>query len=133
VTYDAKSVRLTFEEHSAINRAAEACRLDESKLVQEAISHAAHLAGIFTGLKDPPAVKRAWRYLPRREGEATGPRISLSLSPTTHDLLTRAAAFFDAPETAFLVGSTLLYIAHLKKAAPDNAALARIRLPEHYR
>lgn len=133
MTYAAKSVRLTFEEHRALNRAAEACHLDESKLVQEAILHAAHLAGIFAGHKDPHPPEKPWRYLPRREGESTGPRMSLSLSPTTQDLLTRAATMLDASETAFLVGATLLYIAHLKKADRNNTALAAIRIPAHYR
>lgn len=133
MTYDAKSVRLTFEEHSALTRAAAACRVEESKLVQEAILHASHLAGLFAGHKDPTRSSTAWRYLPKRDDEVTGPRMSLSLSPTTHALLSRAATFFDVAEPAYLIGATLLYIAHLKKADRNNAALASIKLPPHYR
>ncbi len=90
-------------------------------------------------------LKRSWPYLPARGDEPTGVRVSVTVSLSVAELISRAAEHVHASEVMFIVGATLAHIGRLQKffravhadspeeARVIKAALERIKLPAQYR
>jgi uncharacterized protein (DUF1778 family) len=83
-------------------------------------------------------------YLPDRGDEPTGVRVSITVSLSVADLISRAAEHVHASEVMFIVGATLAHIRRLQKCfrvihadTPEEAraiksALDKIKLPPQY-
>ncbi len=82
--------------------------------------------------------------MPERGDEPTEVRVSITVSLSVAELITRAAEHVHASEPMFIVGATLAHIGRLQRFFPAahadgpeeagaiRAALERIRLPPQY-
>jgi hypothetical protein len=120
-------------EFHAINDAAAALDSQRATLIQEGVTEAAHRLGLFIGLDLPVKARRAkWSDEPERGEASATERFAVSFSPTTYELLQRAAKLVEVSESLFAVGATLRYIATLKGAKRDNAKLRAVSLPPKF-
>jgi hypothetical protein len=133
MAHTVKTLHVTPEEYAAIRAAADALGMELSRLVHEGVLEEAHRMGFFVGV-EPPIHRRpgAWPDLPERREQSTSLRFSVSYSLTTFDLLHRVAAYVEVSDSMFAVGSTLRYIANLKKNPPTDRALRKLKLPQQY-
>ena len=133
MAHTVKTLHVTPVEYAVIRAAADALEMELSRLVLEGVLEEAHRMGFFVGV-EPPTRRRpdAWTDLPDRRETSTSLRFSVSYSLTTFDLLHRVAAYFQVSDSMFAVGSTLRYIANLKKSPPTDRALRKLKLPSQY-
>jgi uncharacterized protein (DUF1778 family) len=144
-SFRTKTLRLHPLENSIIDRACEAMNgMERTQLVQEAVISEASRLGIRWTAEPPPPLKGAWPYLPDRGDEPTGVRVSVTVSLSVAELLSRAAEHVHASEVMFIVGATLAHIGRLQKCfradhagSPEEAraiksALDKIKLPAQY-
>jgi hypothetical protein len=133
VAHIVKTVHATIEEFNAINQACEALSMQRSQLVQEGVTEAAHKLGFYAGV-DMPMKRRpqTWTDAPERREESASCRFSVSYSPTNYELLRSASEYVQASESLFAVGSTLRFIANLKKTRTDVRGLSAVHLPDQY-
>lgn len=128
-----RTIRVTVFEFNAINDAAAALKSQRATLMQEGVIEAAHKLGLFSGLDLPVKPRRAkWTDVPERGDESASERFAVSFSPTTYDLLQRAAKLVDVSESLFAIGATLRYIANLKLSQGDNSKLQAVSLPAKF-
>jgi uncharacterized protein (DUF1778 family) len=141
-----KTLRLLEEEHRALERACDALQgIDRATLIMEAALHMATRLGIEYTTTEPAPFKGPWPFTPSRGEEATGTRLTITLSLTTLELVGRAAKHVGVSEPLFLIGSVFAYIGRLQKkfegthsASPELASVIRgklraITLPTQYR
>jgi uncharacterized protein (DUF1778 family) len=144
-SFRTKTLRLHPLENSIIDRACEALNgMERTQLVQEAVISEASRLGVRWTAEPAEPLKKAWRYLPDRGDEPTGVRVSVTVSLSVAELITRAAEHVHASEVMFIVGATLAHIGRLQRLfraahadSPDEAraiksALGRIKLPPKY-
>lgn len=144
-SFRVKSLRLLPRESSIIDRACEALNgMERSQLVQEAALLEAGRLGIRWSVGKPRPLATSWPYLPERGGDPTEERVSVTVSLSSAELITRAAEHVHASEPLFLIGATLAHIGRLQKSlrvihgeTPEEAReirtkLERIKLPEQY-
>jgi uncharacterized protein (DUF1778 family) len=127
-----RTIRVTLLEFNAINDAAAALKSQRATLIQEGVIEAAHKLGLFS-VDLPIRPRRAkWTDVPERGDESATERFAVSYSPTTYDLLQRAAKLTEVSESLFAVGATLRYIANLKRSQSDNPKLKAVQLPPKF-
>jgi uncharacterized protein (DUF1778 family) len=144
-SFRTKTLRLHPLENSIIDRACEALNgMERTQLVQEAVISEASRLGIRWTAEPAEPLKTAWPYLPDRGDEPTGVRVSVTVSLSVAELITRAAEHVHASEVMFIVGATLAHIGRLQKCfrvihadSPEEAraikaALDKIKLPIRY-
>lgn len=146
MAYVIKTLRVTPEEYDVITRAAEALRAPRAQVVQDAVISAGYRLGICAGAPAAPPRPRkdAWAFLKVHREESCTMRFSISYSPTTYEVLHRAAELTGTSESRFAIGATLRYLANLQKnplvttanipaqLRPDYKRLAAIALPADY-
>lgn len=144
-SFRTKTLRLHPLENSIIDRACEAMNgMERTQLVQEAVISEASRLGIRWTAEPAEPLTKAWPYLPDRGDEPTGVRVSVTVSLSVAELLSRAAEHVHASEVMFIVGATLAHIGRLQKwfkadhaDSPEEAraiksALDKIKLPAQY-
>jgi hypothetical protein len=144
-SYVIKTIRLLTSEDALITQACESLEnIERAQLIAEAIITEAYRLGIRFSAAEPAPLKRRWPYAPERAGEVTGARISISLSLTVAELLSRAVKHVAISEAQFIVGATLAYVGRLQKTYSASEAetkeegravckaLQRIKLPSQY-
>jgi uncharacterized protein (DUF1778 family) len=144
-SFRTKTLRLHPLENAIIDSALEALNgMERTQLVQEAVISEASRLGIRWTAEPAEPLKKAWRYLPDRGDEPTGVRVSVTVSLSVAELITRAAEHVHASEVMFIVGATLAHIGRLQKFfgathadSPEEAramksALDKIKLPAQY-
>lgn len=128
-----RTLRVTIHEFNAINDACAALDLPRATLIQEAVTDAAHRMGLFAGLELPIRPRRLkWNDAPERGEVSASERFAVSFSPETYDLLQRSAKALGVSETIFAVGSSLRYIATLKRKHAKIAKLQSVALAAKY-
>ena len=144
-SFRTKTLRLHPLENAIFDRACEALNgMERTQLMQEAIISEASRLGIRWTAEPPPPLKAPWRYLPDRGDEPTGVRVSITVSLSVAELISRAAQHLETSEPLFIIGATLAHIGRLQKFFQANhadspeeareirAALERIKLPSQY-
>ncbi len=144
-SFRTKTLRLLPLENSIFDNACEALNgMERTQLMQEAIISEASRLGVRWIAEPPPPLDTSWPYLPDRGDEPTGVRVSITVSLSVAELISRAAEHVYASEPMFIIGATLAHIGRLQKCfravhadSPEEArairkALARIELPRQY-
>jgi uncharacterized protein (DUF1778 family) len=144
-SFRTKTLRLHPLEDSAIDRACQALNgMERSQLVQEAVIGEASRLGIGWAAEPVAPLKGAWPYLPDRGDEPASVRVSITVSLSVAELISRAAEHVHASEVMFIVGATLAHIGRLQgffrvihaetpeEARAIRSALEKIRLPTRY-
>jgi uncharacterized protein (DUF1778 family) len=144
-SFRTKTLRLLPLENSIFDRACEALNgMERTQLMQEAIISEASRLGIRWTADSPPPLKATWPYLPDRGEEPTGVRVSITVSLSVAELITRAAEHVQTSEPLFIIGATLAHIGRLQRFfradhadSPEEGrairtALERIKLPPQY-
>jgi len=145
-SFRTKTLRLHPLENAIIDSACEALNgMERTQLVQEAVISEASRLGIRWTAEPAEPLKKAWRYLPDRGDEPTGVRVSVTVSLSVAELITRAAEHVHASEVMFIVGATLAHIGRLQsffqashadspgEARAIKSDLDRIVLPGRFR
>jgi hypothetical protein len=144
-SFRTKTLRLHPLENAIFDRACEALNgMERTQLMQEAIISEASRLGIRWTAEPPTPLKTPWPYLPDRGDEPTGVRVSITVSLSVAELISRAAEHVCASEPLFIIGATLAHVGRLQKFflaehadSPEEtrailAALERIKLPPQY-
>ncbi len=144
-SFRTKTLRLLPLESSIFDRACQALNgMERTQLMQEAIISEASRLGVRWTAEEPPPLEGPWPYLPDRGDEPTGVRVSITVSLSVAELISRAAGHLHASQPMFIVGATLAHIGRLQKCfravhagSPEEArailtALGRIKLPRQY-
>ena len=145
-SFRTKTLRLHPLENSIFDAACAAFnRMERTQLMQEAVISEASRLGIRWTPEPAPPLTAAWPYMPRRGDEPTGVRVSITVSLSVAELITRAAEHVHASEPMFIVGATLAHVGRVQRcfrgihaAGPEEAQairaeLERIELPSQYR
>lgn len=145
-SFRTKTLRLLPLENAIFDAACEALNgMERTQLMQEAVIFEAARLGIRWTAEVPPPLERPWPYLPDRGDEPTGVRVSITVSLSVAELITRAAEHVGASEPMFIIGATLAHIGRLQRFfqaahadSPDEARAIRstlesIRLPSQYK
>ena len=144
-SFRTKTLRLLVGESKIIDRACDALNgMERSQLVQEAVIAEATRLGIRWTASAVEPLKKPWPYMPERGEEVTADRISITVSLSVAELISRAAEHVHASEPFFIAGATLAHIGRLQafftaahadspeEARAIKAALEKIRLPPQY-
>jgi uncharacterized protein (DUF1778 family) len=144
-SFRTKTLRLHPLENAIFDRACEALNgMERTQLMQEAIISEASRLGIRWTAEPPPPLEAPWRYLPDRGDEPTGVRVSITVSLSVAELISRAAEHVGTSEPLFIIGATLAHIGRLQRwfqadhadspaeARAIRTALERIKLPTQY-
>lgn len=144
-SFRTKTLRLHPLEDSIFDRACAALNgMERTQLVQEAVLTEASRLGIRWSVEPVQPLAASWPYLPQRGEEPTGARVSITVSLSVAELITRAAEHVHASEPMFIVGATLAHIGRLQKcfraihadtpeeARAIRAELEKIKLPAQY-
>ena len=144
-SFRTKTLRLHPLENRVFEQACEALNgMERTQLMQEAIIFEAARLGIRWTTQAPPPLTMPWPYLPDRGGEPTGVRVSITVSLSVAEIITRAAEHVGASEVMFIVGATLAHIGRLQRCfgaihadGPEEmrtirSALEKIKLPSQY-
>jgi uncharacterized protein (DUF1778 family) len=144
-SFRTKTLRLHALEDSIIDRACAALNgMERTQLVQEAVLNEACRLGIRWSVGPVPPLTVSWPYLPERGEEPTETRVSITVSLSVAELITRAAEHVHASEPLFIIGATLAHVGRLQKCfraihadTPEEARLIRaelerINLPTRY-
>jgi hypothetical protein len=145
-SFRTKTLRLHPLENAIFDRACEALNgMERTQLMQEAIISEASRLGVRWTAEPPPPLKTPWPNLPDRGDEPTGVRVSITVSLSVAELISRAAEHVGASEPLFIIGATLAHIGRLQRffradhadspeeARAIRAGLERIKLPPQYR
>ena len=138
-------IRLLASEDAIIKQACDALRgMARSTLMQEAVLTETARLGLRWSVAEPDGLSAPWPYMPQRGEEITAVRITATMSLTVCELLRRGAAYVDASEPLFVVGSTLAYVGRLQRlyqgkcvepaaeASRIREALQVVKLPQQY-
>lgn len=121
-------------EQAALESAASALDLPLSRLIGHAAIEAAFKLGYTYGTQ--PTVRArpgSWRDAPRRdEGDSATIRLSVTLDSVQLSIVQQVVSAQDVSIPAFLIGSTLRFIATQRDRAPKGSPLAGIRVPKQY-
>jgi uncharacterized protein (DUF1778 family) len=144
-SFRTKTLRLHPLENGIFDAACEALNgMERTQLMQEAVIFEAARLGIRWTAEVPPPLERPWPYLPDRGDEPTEVRVSITVSLSVAELITRAAEHVGASEPMFIIGATLAHIGRMQRCfqashagSPDEAhaicaALVNIQLPPQY-
>ncbi len=144
-SFRTKTLRLHPLENAIFDAACAAFNgMERTQLRQEAVISEASRLGIYWTEEPPPPLGTDWPYLPDRGEEPTGVRVSITVSLSVAELITRAAEHVHASEPMFIIGATLAHIGRLQRTfrgihadgpAEEEAIrteLQRIKLPAQY-
>jgi hypothetical protein len=144
-SFRTKTLRLHPLENSIFDRTCEALNsMERTQLMQEAVLTEAGRLGIRWTVNPVPPLETSWPYMPDRGEEPTGVRVSITVSLSVAELITRAAEHVHASEPLFIVGATLAHIGRLQRCfrgihadTPEEAReirseLEKIKLPAQY-
>ena len=131
---DIRSMRISPEEQQCLKRATIVLKQPLSKIIQDAVTDYAHAMGISLRLprQQPPKKPRTWADAPEREPGSADRRVSITIDPTTGELLGRASEQFGVSEGTFLRGATFRYLADLKQVNKASARYQQLLVPEKY-
>src|SRR5512140_3319691 len=145
-SFRTKTLRLHPLENSIFDRACEALNgMERTQLMQEAIISEASRLGVRWTAEQPSPLKGPWPYLHDRGDEPTGVRVSITVSLSVAELISRAAEHVQASEPMFIIGATLGHVGRLQRflkvihaETPEEARAIRteleeIELPRKYR
>jgi uncharacterized protein (DUF1778 family) len=144
-SFRTKTLRLHPLENLVFEQACAALNdMERTQLMQEAVISEASRLGIRWTIEPAPPLTTAWPYMPQRGEEPTGVRVSITVSLSVAELITRAAEHVHASEPMFIVGATLAHIGRLQRCfrgvhadGPEEAQAIkaereRIKLPPQY-
>jgi uncharacterized protein (DUF1778 family) len=144
-SFRTKTLRLHPLENLIFDQACEALNnMERTQLMQEAVINEATRLGVRWSVNPAPPLTSSWRYMPQRGNEPTEVRVSITVSLSVAEIITRAAEHVHASEPLFIVGATLAHIGRLKacfkvihadtpeEALAIRAALEKIKLPPQY-
>jgi uncharacterized protein (DUF1778 family) len=144
-SFRTKTLRLHPLENAIFDAACAAFNgMERTQLMQEAIIFEASRLGIRWTAEPAPPLTADWPYMPDRGEEPTGVRVSITVSLSVAELITRAAEHVHASEPMFIIGATLAHIGRLQRFfraihadGPAEAQLIReelerIKLPPQY-
>jgi uncharacterized protein (DUF1778 family) len=144
-SFRTKTLRLHPLENAIFDAACAALNgMERTQLVQEAVIFEAARLGIRWTAEEAAPLRSPWPYLPDRGDEPTGVRVSITVSLSVAELITRAAEHVGASEPMFIIGATLAHIGRLQRFfqaahadSPDEArairsALEGIKVPAQY-
>jgi len=113
-SFRTKTLRLHPLENAIIDAACEALNgMERTQLVQEAVIFEAARLGIRWTAEEAAPLQGPWPYLPDRGDEPTGVRVSVTVSLSVAELISRAAEHVDASEPMFIIGATLAHVGRL--------------------
>ena len=144
-SFRTKTLRLHPQENLVFEQACEALnRMERTQLMQEAVIFEAARLGIRWSVDPVEPLESSWPYMPQRGDEPTEVRVSITVSLSVAEIITRAAEHVHASEPMFIIGATLAHIGRLKacfkaihadtpeEARAITAALEGIKLPARY-
>ncbi len=144
-SFRTKTLRLHPLENAIFDAACAAFNdMERTQLMQEAVIFEASRLGVRWTSEPAPPLTTAWPYMPERGEEPTGVRVSITVSLSVAELITRAAEHVHASEPMFIIGATLAHIGRLQKFfrgihadGPEEAQvilaeLQKIKLPPQY-
>ena len=144
-SFRTKTLRLHPLENAIFDQACEAMnKMERTQLMQEAVIFEAARLGIRWSVDSVEPLATSWPYMPQRGDEPTEVRVSITVSLSVAEIITRAAEHVHASEPMFIIGATLDHIGRLKACfkgihadTPEEArelrgALEKIKLPPHY-
>ena len=144
-SFRTKTLRLHPLENQIFDQACEALNnMERTQLMQEAVLTEASRLGIRWSVEPVAPLVSSWPYMPQRGDEPTEVRVSITVSLSVAELITRAAEHVHASEPMFIIGATLAHIGRLKgcfkvihaetpeEARVIRADLDRIKLPSQY-
>lgn len=144
-SFRTKTLRLHPLENLVFEQACAALNgMERTQLMQEAVIHEAARLGVRWTAEPAPPLTSSWPYMPQRGDEPTEVRVSITVSLSVAELITRAAEHVHASEPMFIIGATLAHVGRLKSCfkaihaeTPEEtrtitAALGKIKLPPRY-
>lgn len=144
-SFRTKTLRLHALENLIFEQACAALNgMERTQLMQEAVINEAARLGIRWSAEPVEPLATSWPYLPERGDEPTEVRVSITVSLSVAELITRAAEHVHASEPMFIIGATLAHIGRLKacfkvihaetpeEARAIRADLEKIKLPPQY-
>jgi uncharacterized protein (DUF1778 family) len=144
-SFRTKTLRLVPLENLIFDQACEALNgMERTQLMQEAVINEASRLGVRWSVNPAAPLTSSWPYMPQRGGEPAEVRVSITVSLSVAEIITRAAEHVHASEPLFIVGATLAHIGRLKTCfkviradTPEEAhdireALATTTLPPQY-
>lgn len=144
-SFRTKTLRLLPQENLVFEQACAALNgLERTQLMQEAVITEAARLGVRWSVDPVEPLARTWPYLPPRGDEPTEVRVSITVSLSVAEIITRAAELVHTSEPLFIIGATLAHVGRLKACfkaihadTPEEARgirtdLDRIRLPGQY-
>ncbi len=144
-SFRTKTLRLHPLENTIIDQACEALNgMERTQLMQEAVITEASRLGIRWSVEPVAPLEASWPYMPQRGDEPTEVRVSITVSLSVAELITRAAEHVHASEPMFIIGATLAHVGRLKacfkvihaetpeEARVIRADLEKIKLPPQY-
>jgi uncharacterized protein (DUF1778 family) len=144
-SFRTKTLRLHPLENSIFDAACAAFNgMERTQLMQEAVISEASRLGVRWTAEPAPPLTTTWPYMPDRGEEPTGVRVSITVSLSVAELITRAAEHVHASEPMFIIGATLAHIGRLQRffraihadgpaeAQAIRAELEKIKLPAQY-
>ena len=144
-SFRTKTLRLHPLENQIFDQACEALNsMERTQLMQEAVIFEAARLGIRWTVEPAPPLTSSWPYMPQRGDEPTEVRVSITVSLSVAEIITRAAEHVHASEPMFIIGATLAHIGRLKACfkvihadTPEEAraicaGLEKIKLPPQY-
>ena len=143
-SFRTKTLRLHPLENQIFDQACEALNsMERTQLMQEAVIHEAARLGVRWTVEPVAPLTSSWPYMPQRD-EPSEVRVSITVSLSVAEIITRAAEHVHASEPMFIVGATLAHIGRLKacfkvihadtpeEARAIRADLEKIKLPPQY-
>ena len=143
-SFRTKTLRLHPLENLIFDQACEALNnMERTQLMQEAVIFEAARLGVRWTVEPAAPLTSSWPYMPQRD-EPSEVRVSITVSLSVAEIITRAAEHVHASEPMFIIGATLAHIGRLKACfkvihadTPEEARaicadLEKIKLPPHY-
>src|SRR5512138_91416 len=114
-SFRTKTLRMLPLENAIFDAACEALNgMERTQLMQEAIIFEAARLGV-RWTAEPPPPAGPWRYLPERGDEATSVRVSITVSLSVAELISRCAEHLGVSEPMFIIGATLGHVGRLQR------------------
>lgn len=145
-SFRTKTLRMLPLENAIVDAACAALNgMERTQLMQEAIIFEAARLGVRWTAEAPPPAPSPWRYLPDRGDEPTGVRVSITVSLSVSELISRCAEHLGVSEPMFIIGATLGHVGRLQRflevihaetpaeARAIRAELEGIELPRRFR
>lgn len=107
------SIRVTPSELHCLHKIPVVLHRPISQIVQAAVVEAAHRLGFYAGVDSlPKPYKGPWPDAPERNPDDTAVRnTTITIDPTTDELLTLAAEYVGVGRHTFILGATFRYLA----------------------